>query len=148
VTDTGDFRNRVSLTLPGTKAKLKINRQGSSKTLNVTIGQLEEQKLAQTSEPEQVDKLGISVQTITDDLARQFKTEAGKGVVISQVKPGSLAQRAGLDVGTVIFEVNREAISSADQFEKLIEQAADEGRALLLIGKENNTRFIVLDWEK
>lgn len=149
VTDTGDFRNRVSLTLPGTKAKLKINRQGSSKTVNVTIGQLEEQKLAKAaSAPEQVDKLGISVQTITDDLARQFKTEAGKGVVISQVKPGSLAQRAGLDVGTVIHEVNRQAVSSADQFEKMIEQAADEGRALLLIGKENNTRFIVLDWKK
>lgn len=146
VTDTGDFRNRVSLTQPGTQAKLKVIRQGDSKSLTVTIGQLDDQQVAKAATPEQVDKLGISVQTITADLARQFKTEAGKGVVITEVKSGSLAQRAGLDVGTVIFEVNRQAVTSADQFEALIDRSTDEGRVLLLIGKEDNTRFIVLEW--
>ena len=143
VKDTGSFRNRVSMTAPGTVAEVDVIRQGKSIQLKVEIGQLAEQQ-SLTAATGSTDEIGLSVQTITPAIAEQFNTEAGKGVVVTRVADGSLAALAGLSVGTVIYEVNRQPVSSAEQFKRLI--ADSNKRALLLIGKGANTRFVVISW--
>ncbi len=147
VKDSGSFRNRVSLTPPGTRADLGIIRKGKRMQLPVTIGRLSDAQTAASGEQSQQTstELGLMVQTLTPQLADQFNAEAGKGVVVTQVQSGSLAAMAGIDVGTIIYEVNREAVTSADQFTQLIDDS-DNNRALMLIGKGNMTRFVVLDW--
>jgi serine protease Do len=146
VNDVGSFRNRVSLTRPGTEAEIEIIRQGDSETLEVTIGELNagEQVAQAKSSTQSTAKLGVSVQTITPELARQFDAKAGRGVVVTRVESGSLAAMAGIEVGTIIYEINRQRVTSAEQFKTLIDES--EGRALLLIGRGEMTRFIVLDW--
>ena len=103
-----------------------------------------EQVAQAKSSTQSTDKLGVSVQTITPELARQFDAKAGRGVVVTRVESGSLAAMAGIEVGTIIYEINRQRVTSAEQFKKLIDTS--DGRALLLIGRGEMTRFIVLDW--
>ena len=146
VRDSASFRNMVSLTRPGSEVKLEVLRQGSTRVLKATIGTLNEAEAVADApaSSESSAEIGLSVQTISAALAQQFNTEEGKGVVVTRVEPGSLAQLAGIDAGTVIYEINRKPVASAEQFKSLIDDS--KRRALLLIGKGDHTRFVVLSW--
>ncbi len=50
--------------------------------------------------------LGVSVQSITPELAKALSLKDSHGVLINSVQPGSPAQRAGLRAGDVITAVN------------------------------------------
>jgi len=146
VTSVGAFRNQVSLTSPGTQARLTVIRDGDRVDLNVTLGALEGAQVATQDAVESAEQIGVSVQTMTPELARQFDMEAGRGVVVTQVVPGSVAETAGIQAGMVILEVNRNSVTSAEEFNSAIASASDEQRVLLLIRTNGGQRFVVLNW--
>ena len=60
-------------------------------------------------------RLGVVVQTLTQDLADAFGLDQEKGVVITEVEPGSSAEKSGIEPGDIILSVNGKAIeNSAD----------------------------------
>ncbi|WP_425454790.1 DegQ family serine endoprotease [Inmirania thermothiophila] len=60
-------------------------------------------------------RLGVVVQDLTPELARAFGLARGEGAVIAQVVPGSPAEKAGLQPGDVVVEINgRRVRNSAD----------------------------------
>ncbi len=60
-------------------------------------------------------RLGVVVQTITQDLADAFGLDQEKGVVITEVEPGSSAEKSGIEPGDIILSVNgKEIEDSAD----------------------------------
>ena len=60
-------------------------------------------------------RLGVIVQTLTQDLADAFGLEQEKGVVITEVAPNSAAEKAGIEPGDIILSVNGKVIEdSAD----------------------------------
>ena len=42
------------------------------------------------------------------------------GVLVTQVKPGSFADEAGLQSGLVITEINRQTVTSIEQFQSVV----------------------------
>jgi Do/DeqQ family serine protease len=57
---------------------------------------------------------GVTVQSLTPDLARALQLPANtRGAVVSEVKPGSAAARAGLRPGDLIVRLNNVTIGSA-----------------------------------
>jgi serine protease Do len=147
VSNIGAFRNRVALTPPGTQTEITVLRNGAQLILTATIGTLTEDKLAAlgTGSAQDADALGITVQTLTPQLAEQFNAEPGEGVVVTQVEPDSIAARAGLQPGTVILQVNREPVGDAAEFKRAIAQGS-ANRVLLLIRKDGMQQFLVLSW--
>ncbi|MBP8197634.1 MAG: PDZ domain-containing protein, partial [Chromatiaceae bacterium] len=149
VTDVGAFRNRIALTPPGGQARISILRDGQTLELPVTIGTLTEEALA-ASGPSQgqaleADALGLKVQTLTPQLAEQFDVAVGEGVVVTTVKPGSVAAQAGIEPGTLILQVNQQPVKDAASFKLAIEHSPDK-RALLLLRKGSRQQFLVLNW--
>ena len=60
-------------------------------------------------------RLGVVVQTLTQDLADAFGLDQEKGVVITEVEPGSSAEKSGIVPGDIILSVNgKEIKDSAD----------------------------------
>jgi serine protease Do len=145
VSDVGAFRNRVSLTPPGTRAKLDVIRDGREIQIETTIAELDEARLA-GERTESTNELGLTVQTLTPELGRQLGAPIQKGVVVTEVKPGSIAAMAGIRVGTVITQVNRKDVTTAEAFAAQLEKSVGEKRVLLLISHEGMTRFVVLRW--
>ncbi len=148
VKDVGSFRNQVSLTPPGSQEQLVVVRDGKKKTISVTIGTLTEEKIASkdTGPTQKIDELGLTVQTLTDELAEMFEVQAGQGVVITAVAPGSIAAQAGIESGMVITQVNREPVTKAEEFKELVNASRDERRLLLLVQKGDTQQYVVLRW--
>jgi len=146
VINVGAFRNQVSLTAPGTRATLTVIRRGEELALDVTIGALEGAQVASQESVESSAEIGLTVQTLTPELARQFGVEAGSGVVVTQVTPGSAAAEAGIRAGMVILEVRQNRVASAEEFNRAIRESGDSRSALLLIRTEAGPRYVVLEW--
>ena len=67
--------------------------------------------------------LGVAIQTLTPALARQFEAPVQAGVLIADVHPGSVAERAGLQRGDIAVRVGNSAIGDAQHFRNAIGQA-------------------------
>jgi len=69
-------------------------------------------------------RLGIMIQPLTDELARQFGLKAREGVLVAGVTPDSPAAKAGLKAGDVIVEFAGKAVSTPQELQGIVEQAA------------------------
>jgi serine protease Do len=91
------------------------------------------------------EALGLTVQTLTPQLAEQFDAKPGEGIVVTSVETGSIAAFSGIEPGAVILQVNREPVSDAAAFKRAIEQSRGK-RVLLLIRKDGVQQFLLLNW--
>ena len=147
VTDVGVFRNRVSLKAPDSGQKMTILRDGKRRLLKVTIGRLPDQnEVAVETSNHTLGELGITVQTLTPELARKFDYPGENGVVITQVTSNSIAEEAGLQPGTLIQEVNRNKVRNVDDFKQALEQSKETGSVLLLARVGEYSRYLVLSF--
>jgi len=80
--------------------------------------------------------LGVSIQTLTPELAEKFGLKQGGGVLISDIVEGSPAFRAGLKRGDVILQLSGEPVEAANQFQVRISQLAPNTRVDLQIWRE------------
>jgi len=146
MTDSGDFRNRVALTAPGSQKKLEIVRAGRQQTLTVEIGRLPQEQMAVLRTPHSVQELGLSVAESTPPLREQFGIESDQGVVVTEVESGSVAAQAGIDVGTVILEVDRKPVRNAEEFTEAVAASKADKEVLLLVRQVDMQQFVVLQW--
>jgi serine protease Do len=125
-----DFFSFVAASLPQREVELEIVRGGEVLKLIATLDQRPDDpdgvppkssSLQQTSL-----KLGFSVRDNSPETQRTLKvgdrsdTIPG-GVVVSAVDPLSTAEDAGLRVGQIIIEANRQPVATAQDFQNLIE---------------------------
>jgi serine protease Do len=132
------FRNEISLMTPGSTINLKVIRKGQTLSIPVTLGTSSD-TLSTASGISQ--KLGLEVENLTPDLAKQLGyTSKEEGVVITKIKPGSLAAMAGLRPGFLIQAVNHKKVTTVNEFNDAMSQP-DNKRLLLLVRQGNMTRF-------
>src|SRR5258706_771950 len=132
---------------PGSKAKLAFVRNGKKQDATVTIAdrsklfasRLGEEDESQSEEAPKASKFGITVRSITPDLADRLSIPAGKGVVVSDVKQGSFAEDVGLNRGDVILEVNKQPVNNPDDFTK-IESSLKSGQDAVFLVRQRGSR--------
>ncbi len=146
VSDIGQFRNRIALTPPGTRVRLTLVRDGKRQTVDVEVGRREASMDLTKGPVEHSEELGLTVQTLTPELAERFSLDRRHGVVVTEVRPGSIAALAGIEPGTVILQVDRKRVDNAREFRQAIRAAAARKQVLLLVRKDDIQRYIVLKW--
>jgi serine protease Do len=80
-------------------------------------------------------KLGVSVRTITPDIASKLEVPAGKGVVVDDVKSGSFGEDIGVSRGDVILEINKQPVNTAEEFNR-IQSTLKSGEDVVLLVRE------------
>jgi len=132
VKDMMHLRMMVSQTAPGTKATMRIVRDGKEKTLGVTLGEMPKEGLARIGQTQPGDR-GKSETDALDgvevtDLDAQTRNDAGvpgsvHGALVTKVEQDSNAADAGLRPGDVLVEINRQPVHNADEAMALSEKA-------------------------
>lgn len=69
-------------------------------------------------------QLGIVVQQVTGDIAASMGLQAAQGVIVSEVQPGSAAERAGIKQGDIVTRLNGAAINEPNVLRNEIARAA------------------------
>ena len=145
VESTVDLQNRISMLKPGTRVDLTIWRDGRKKNVGVILGKRSDIVRSDgTLSTETAEKLGFTVEALTDELAQRYGYEDMTGVVITDVEPGSEAATMGLAPGTLIREVNRQPVRNIKEFNTAIENAKKQGRAFLLVNRDGHNFFVLL----
>ena len=151
VTDSRHLKLDVARVQPGTTVPVKILRNGSEKTLRVTVAQLPGSETLAKADSQNKDTgtlNGVGVGDLDDQARQQFNIPAEvKGAVVTDVAPDSAAAEAGLKPGDVIEQINRKDVKDANEAVRLTERPKDKV-TLLRVWTEGSSRFLVVDESK
>ena len=140
VTRSTDLPAEVAATAPGTTVKMDVIRKGHPTTLNVTVTEMKDAKVAQRdSGNAQQGRLGLAVRP----LAPQERREAGVsgGLVVEDVS--GPAARSGIQPGDIVLSINGTPVTSVDQLRSLVGKAGKH--VALLVQREDATIFVPID---
>jgi serine protease Do len=152
VRDSRHLKLAVGETKPGTKAPVKILRDGAVKTLEVTVQDIPgAEKAADTAAPKDSDTgtlNGVGVADLDARAREELKApDTLKGVVVTEVEPDSAAAEAGLKPGDIIQEINRQPVKTAEEAVRLTEKPKDKV-TLLRVWRDGGSRYVVVDETK
>ncbi len=119
ISDKEDIVERIGELEEGKVVELLIVRDGSQRTVSVTIGKrpknLEDLEAANSR-----SFRGLDVSDLTDPIVRRYNINQVSGVLIIRVEPGSPAEEAELEAGEIIEAINGVTIATRDDFEKAV----------------------------
>ena len=133
----------VARTPIGKEVLVKVLRDKGALDVKVTIAELTDEAVAVAGKFEG-EKLGLTVQTLTPEIAQNLGVDDVKGVVVTAVESGSAAEDAGLRRGDIILEVNRHAVESVDGYRKAVRESEKGKNLLFLVRRGENTIFVAL----
>jgi serine protease Do len=86
--------------------------------------------------------IGMTVANITTSIASRLGTSDRKGVVVAGVDKGGIAYQVGLQVGDIIRQINDRQVSDVGDYEKLMKEAKNQDRLILLIERDGALYFV------
>ncbi len=134
----------VAGTATGKNVELSVVRDGRAQPLRVTVAPLKDERRAAASAPAaaRTGELGMSIEPLTPESARRLGVTDPKGVVVTEVQPGSPAAEAGVSQGDVIREVNRVPVASPADVKKNV--ARNPQQVLLRVEREGSALYVVV----
>jgi serine protease Do len=150
-----DLTNFVAESSVGSVLTLGLIREGKSKSVKAKITERPDELAQNNSEDESPEtqgtphgvvapfNLGFYIADLTPQIVKQLELQdvPAKGVVVTAVRQGSLADQAGIQVGDVILDVNRRTVKTARETVKSLKKGTDSLRIL----RGNATLIIFMD---
>lgn len=130
IESAAELRNEIGSHRIGDKVKVTLLRDGSTKAVDVKIG-----------EPQADVATATSIHQFLAGAKLEARTD-GHGVRVTAIEPGSAAQSSGLQQGDVIVAVNRAQVRSVEELTKIAKSSPN--RLLLQIMRGGAGMFLVL----
>jgi serine protease Do len=148
VESSRDLTARIAELEVGETAKIIALRDGKRKTFKVKIAKRPATLAAYKKERRgQAEELGIRVSEIDREMANKMKIDEGRGVVVVSVKAESKAEKAGINKGDVIFEINRKEINTVNDYRDVVGEVK-KGETLSFLIKRRGAGLAVVQIEK
>ena len=140
---------------PGSKVTIGYIRNGKKQDASVTVADRaklfaarlgDDQENGDQGGPKE-SKLGLTVKSLTQDMADKLDVPAGKGVIVADVKAGSFADDVGLTRGDIILEINKAPVNSEDEYNR-VTSAMKSGQDVVFLvrqrgaGRQDGTIFL------
>ena len=147
VMDPRTLQGQVVSTVVGNEISLVVIREGKKVTLKPVIR--EQDKLTKVAQANAMREdgpfAGVAVQDLDGRTAQQLGiAEEVSGVVVMEVTPGSLAERAGLAQGDVISEINRKPVRSEKDFVQVVSNLETQQDALIFIHRGKGALYLTV----
>jgi serine protease Do len=145
--DSRDLARKVAALAPGSSIKLDILRNGESKALSVTLGEMPNRKQADAGNRE-TQRDGGSPPHIGLRLApaNEVAGSGGQGVVVTAVDPDGSAAEHGFQSGDVIVDVGGKTVGNAGDVREALSEARSQGKraVLMRVKTADSVKFVAL----
>lgn len=139
VESSSDLRHKIGLRRPGDEVAIDYLRGGSRQTARVELADSEKSRKAARNHRASDVLAGVRLAPLVRSHPAWGHVD---GVVVVEVSPNSQAARSGLAPNDVIVEVNRQAVGSIRDIDRVLENAP---RAVALsVWRDGRRLFLVL----
>jgi serine protease Do len=144
VMTASDLQRQVTATRPGTDVVLDVWRKGQIRHFHLQVGKLPEEQSQRTNTHSTshtaADILGLALTDITEEQRARYKVTHGLLVTRAQ----GAAERAGIERGDIILDLNDAPLQSVAQFHQLIGRYGAGHSVALLVKRGAATIFVPL----
>ena len=159
VQNVTQLRNVIASQTPGSAVTMNVFRNGKTQDVEIKLGEQPENMLASNNEavtpqvpgqPKSAEALGMKLSTPTEELAQKYglQDSSTQGALVTAVTPRSAAEKAGLQVGDVITQVDRKPIKSAQEASALINKHAGKTPILLYVTNSDGGHIVAVEPKK
>lgn len=141
VKDPAHLRSLVAETSPGSTVSIEVLREGATKALSVSIGELPKNLTAMGSSGRESSK-NHALSGIVVEPVPHGSTRNNEGVMISSITPDSAAELSGLRRGDIIVEINRKPVRTIEDYSLLTEELSAKTPVLLLLKRGGGSIYI------
>ena len=146
INNSSHLKNVVSSSEPGKRYKVDIIRDGRRKSIYVKLGELPNEPQMAFMETEKSSTLGITVQDLNNSLRKHYNLSPDDdGVVVTEMDKNSEAFRSGIREGDIIIRVGTNNVRDSNDFKDLIRTSSRQNTVLLLVKREDVSRFYALE---
>jgi serine protease Do len=152
VESSSDLPRIVGSTRPGTSSTVEVWRKGASKKLTLTVGELQEDRVAaatekprpqKSAEVAQPNRLGIVVSELTPEQKKE--KQMANGLLVTEVRPDARADvRKGDVLVTLVYKGQQTELKSVDQFNKLLASLDKNAVITLQVKRGETTAFVTI----
>jgi serine protease Do len=145
VHEMGELPRLVAVTPVGKKVDVLVQRDRRQETVRVTVEQMKDGEQADVARPS--DRLGLKVAELTPERAQQLRVQGDRGVVVTEVQPDSLADKAGIVEGDLIREISGVRIAKMSDYSKALSLVKKGNYLKLLLRRGDASLFVALRFE-
>lgn len=152
IRNVNELRNRVATIRPGKKVTLEIYRDGSKRSVDVTIERQPDRLISASSEkrPElrngnATKPLGLTVATMGGRYVERWGLDPrAEGVIVVAVASGSHAAEKGISPGDIITHINGKRVKAADEMADILSKSGKDGVRLRIREPQGGVRFVFI----
>lgn len=151
---TNDVQKYVLSREVGKEIELEVLRNGSSKKLKVMLEQMPDSFGLAAREvitrPKSRDNdslagsLGFMLQNLTPELANSLGVDVKEGLAVSEVTPGSPADKGGLKAGDVLVQVNGQEVKDEKNLNAALAEGSARKSSVILVNRAGTPMFLVI----
>ena len=130
IKDSRNLTGIIAAKKVGSNIKVKILREGKFKTFTVKITKRDGGQILAANGVD--DELGLQIAELTPELSKKYNINRS-GVIITEVKNESKAQRVGLASGDIIAEINHQRIKNKKDYQKAIGKVKKGANIVMVI---------------
>ncbi|MEI6208207.1 MAG: Do family serine endopeptidase [Desulfuromonadales bacterium] len=134
----------VAATPVDKQVKLVIFRDGKKLDVPLVVGKLKDGGTGSPSgSSNESDKIGITVEELKKEMADRLGIRDSKGLVITEVKPGSPAEDAGVSPGSIVIEINGQRPETLAAFSAITAKLKKGDVVRLLLRRPDGSAYYV-----
>ncbi len=150
VEGSSDLPRIVGSTRPGSQVPLEVWRKGATRRLQVTVGELQEDRIAARDlprAPKQAEAPANRLGIVVAELSAEQKKGLGvaNGIVVTEVRPDSRADvRKGDVLLTLVHKGQHTELKSVEQFNKVLAGLDKSAVITLQVRRGESTAFVTV----
>jgi serine protease Do len=132
----------VAATPVGKTVSVQLIRKREKRNVQVKVGELKASLEEVPSGPESEYGLGMTLEEVTPELAKQYDLPETSGLIIVKVENNSPAAEADLREGDIILEIDQTPVKRLAAFVRMMRRYKKGDTVLFLINREGSTLFV------
>ncbi len=141
-----ELAQTIGMMMPGTTVKLTLLHKGETKTMDLTLGKMPNERTAKADTDSKSAVNGLPHLGLSLTPANDVAGAGGQGVAVVGVDPDGPAAEHGFQTGDVILDVGGKVVTNAADVRKAMTEAQVGGKhdILMRVKTAHGTRFVAL----